>query len=102
FALARQCWQLEDQALAAQLVGKALDGVPAGPERTALTLTAFGLAREARQYAEAERLLGDLLADAKLARQPLLWRLASGLAEDRDMPAEAIRHLGSALDLEAP
>jgi tetratricopeptide (TPR) repeat protein len=45
--------------------------------------------------------LQGLLADPKLARQSLLWRLASDLAKLRDMNARAIECLEKALDLDA-
>ena len=100
-ALARQCWDLDDQPLAGELLATALDGVAEPMERTALALAAFDFLRETGQLPEADRLLQGLLADEKLARQSLLWRLGHALAQQRDLPARAIECLEKALALEA-
>jgi hypothetical protein len=100
-ALARQCWDLDDQPLAGELLAAALDGIADPAERTAPALAGFAFLRETGQLAEADRLLQSLLADGKLARHSLLWRLGHGLAQHRDMPARAVECLEKALALEA-
>ena len=100
-ALARQCWDLDDQPLAGELLATAMDGIVDPAERTALALAAYDFLRETGQLPEADRLLQGLLADAKLARQSLLWWLGHTLAKQRDMPARAVECLEKALALEA-
>jgi hypothetical protein len=100
-ALARQCWDLDDQPLAGELLATALANISDPAERTALSLAAFGFYRETAQLPEADRLLQSLLADPNLASESLLWRLGHGLAQDRDMPARAVECLERALELEA-
>jgi hypothetical protein len=100
-ALARQCWDLDDQPLAGQLLATALDGIADPDERTALSLAAFGFLRDTGQLADADRLLQSLQGDAKLARHSYLWRLGRGLAQQRDMPARAIACLERALAIES-
>jgi predicted Zn-dependent protease len=100
-ALARQCWDLDDQPLACELLAAALDGIPDPDERAALALAGFDFLRETGQLAEADRVLQGLLADPKLARQGVLWRLGHALAEQRDMPARAVECLEKALEIEA-
>jgi ferric-dicitrate binding protein FerR (iron transport regulator) len=100
-ALARQCWDLDDQPLAGELLGTALDGIADPTERAALSLAAFGFLRDTAQLAEADRLLQGLLGDPKLARHSLLRRLGHELAKQRDMPARAVECLEQALALEA-
>jgi ferric-dicitrate binding protein FerR (iron transport regulator) len=100
-AMARQCWDLDDQPLAGQLLATALDGIADADERSALAVAAFLFMRETGQLPEADRLLQTLLADARLARRSVLWRLGHELAQQRDMPARAIECLEKALALEA-
>ncbi len=100
-ALARQCWDLDDQPLAGELVSTALDGIADPAERSALAVAAFAFLRETGQLPEADRILQGLLTDAKLGRQSLLWRLGHALARQRDMPARAVDCLERALALEA-
>jgi ferric-dicitrate binding protein FerR (iron transport regulator) len=100
-AIARQCWDLDDQPLAGELLATALDGISDPSERTALSLAAFGFYRETGQLPEADRVLQTLLVDPSLARESLLWRLGHGLAQERDMPARAVECLERALALEA-
>ncbi len=64
-------------------------------------MAAFDFLRETGQLPEADRLLQGLLADAKLARETLLWRLGHALAQQRDLPARAIECLEKALAIEA-
>jgi tetratricopeptide (TPR) repeat protein len=100
-ALARQCWDLDDQPLAGELLTMAVDGIADPDERSAMSLAAFGFLRDTGQLPEADQLLQRLLADPKLARQSLLWRLAHDLAKSRDMSARAVECLEKALDIEA-
>jgi hypothetical protein len=98
-ALARQCWQLEDPALADQLIAIALDGAPE-KERTPLSVAAVEFFRETAQLPQADDLLHKLLADAKLARRADLWRLAADVAAKRDMTGRSLECLEHALDAE--
>jgi predicted Zn-dependent protease len=98
-ALARQCWQLDDPALANQLVGVALDGAPE-KQRPGLTLAAVLFYQETSQLPQADDLLQKLLADKKLSRNPGLWRLAAEIAARRDMTARSLECLERALDAE--
>jgi hypothetical protein len=98
-ALARQAWQLEDSALANQLVDVALDGAE-GKERTQLTVAAVEFFQESAQLPQADQLLQKLLADDKLARRADLWRLASEIAQKRDMTGRSLEYLARALDAE--
>jgi hypothetical protein len=98
-ALARQCWQLADAALADQLIAIALDGAPE-KERTPLSVAAVEFFRETAQLPQADDLLHQLLADAKLARRADLWRLAADVAAKRDMTGRSLECLEHALDAE--
>jgi hypothetical protein len=98
-ALARQGWQLDDPALANQLVGAALDGAPE-KERAPLTLAAVAFFQETSQLPQADDLLQKLLADEKLAKRPALWRLAADIAQRRDMTTRSLECLERALDTE--
>jgi tetratricopeptide (TPR) repeat protein len=100
-ALARQCWDLSDQPLAGELLTTSLEGIADSDERSAMSLAAFGFLRDTGQLPEADQLLHRLLADPKLARQSLLWRLGHGLAKSRDMAARSVECLEKALDIEA-
>jgi hypothetical protein len=98
--LARQCWQLGDQPLAQSLYATALDDLPAGKERLPLRLAGLEFLWETGQLAEADEVLGKLLADPEGAGKPGLWRLGMKLAQRRDMPARELECLEKALDLE--
>jgi tetratricopeptide (TPR) repeat protein len=56
--------------------------------------------RENSKLVEAERLLQPLLEDEKWSKRAGLWRLASSLAEGRDLPAREMECLERALDAE--
>jgi tetratricopeptide (TPR) repeat protein len=98
-ALARQCWQLEDPALANQLIAVALDGA-AEKERTPLGLAAVAFYQESAQLPQADELLQRLLAEKKLAGRADLWRLAADIARKRDMTGRSLECLERALDAE--
>jgi hypothetical protein len=99
-ALASQCRQLDDDALAGALVATALDGIKDDKERQGMTLAAVELLAESGEYAEADRLLRGLLDDAELTKRADLWRLAVRLAEKREQPARQFECLERALDAE--
>jgi hypothetical protein len=98
-ALARQAWQLEDPALANQLIAIALEGA-GDKEANALGLAAVEFFQESAQLPQADELLHKLLVDNKLARRPDLWRLAAEMAQKRDMPGRSLEYLARALDTE--
>jgi tetratricopeptide (TPR) repeat protein len=98
-ALASQCWQVDDQTLANDLLTVALDKVD-DKERLALTIAVVEFQIEAAQLAEADETLRKLLDDAKLAKRGDLWRLAGKVAEQRDQPARELECLERALDVE--
>jgi ferric-dicitrate binding protein FerR (iron transport regulator) len=98
--LARQCWAIEDRPAARELYGAVMDGARPAKEDLSLALAGLEFLWGTGQLAEAEQLLGGLLADAELAREPVLWRLARKLAGQRDMPGRELECLERALDLE--
>jgi hypothetical protein len=97
--LARQCWQLDDQALANQLVSSALQG-SGEKERTPLSLAAVAFYQETAQLPQADELVQKLMEDPKLSRRADLWRLASEIAGKRDMAGRSLQCLERALDAE--
>jgi Tfp pilus assembly protein PilF len=97
-ALAWQCWQLDDLPLANHLLRTALEGAPKGKERLSLTLATLGFLWETGQLDRVDQVLRKLLADPKLARRALLWRLGVKLAEERDQKARALECLERALE----
>jgi Tfp pilus assembly protein PilF len=100
-ALARQCWQLEDQTLANHLLRTALEDIPEKKDRLLLTLAGIAFFRESGQLAQADRLLRKLLDDPDMARRADLWRIGGQIAEQRDLPAQALEFLEKALEAEA-
>jgi hypothetical protein len=99
-ALAWQCWQLEDRPLANYLLRTALENIPEKKDRLPLTLAGVRFFQETGQLASADTLLQKLLAEPKLARRAALWRLASDLAEQRDLQARSLECLEKALEAE--
>jgi tetratricopeptide (TPR) repeat protein len=99
-ALAAQCRQVGDEAMATALLGTALDGIKDGKERQRMTLAAIDFLMDSGQYAEADRLLRSLLDDAEMAKRADLWRLAMNLARKRDQQARQFECLERALDAE--
>lgn len=98
--LARQCWQVEDRALARELLAVGLEGIKDKKERLRLTVAAIEFLRESNQLIAADRLLRPLLADAKTSKQASLWRLAADLARKREQGARELKCLERALDAE--
>jgi hypothetical protein len=98
--LARQCWELGDESRANHLLAAALERLPEDGERVPMTLAAFDFLWQTNQLAQADQLLGGLLADEQLAQHPALWRLAARLAERRDMPDRQLACLERALEVE--
>ncbi len=99
-ALASQCWQLEDQPLAEDLLALVLDGVKERKEKFGLTVAVVEFLRGNGKLIEAERLLQSLLEDAEWSKRADLWRLAVQLAEGRESPARRMECLERALDAE--
>lgn len=100
-ALARQTWRLEDPPLTQALLDLSLEGITDEAEQAALSLAQIEFHKEIHQPAQADQLVRKLLAHPAQARRAELWRLASELAEQRDMPARAVECLEKAFDLEA-
>jgi tetratricopeptide (TPR) repeat protein len=98
--LARQCWELNDPSLANHLLGVALEGLPQDDEGLALRLAGLEFLWQTGQLARADDLLQGLLADERLAGRAALWRLASRLAERREMPDRRLACLERALDVQ--
>jgi hypothetical protein len=98
--LARQCWQLEDQALAQHLYQAALQGVPAGREGLGVRLDALGFLMHSNQLTEVDRLLGAMLQDPELMGLADLWRVGAALATRREMKGRELECLERALELE--
>src|SRR5262245_20095694 len=88
-ALAWQCWQMDDRPAAGLLVKTALDNL-IDKERVPMTLASIEFFQRTHQWPEADRLVGELLKDEKLATRPALWRLSAKLAERRDLPARRL------------
>jgi tetratricopeptide (TPR) repeat protein len=100
FALAWQCWQLEDQALAKTLFAAAMDKIDDAKEKTAMTLAGVEFLWHTSQVAHADDLLKQLAADKELQKQAGLWRMAVKFADHRDMAARSLDSLEKALELE--
>ena len=99
--LARQAWQLDDAPLAQHLFSLALKDVPTkGKEGLSLHRAALAFLMDTSQTAEADRLVRTLLKDEENAKRADLWRIASHLAEAREMPARRLECLEKALELE--
>jgi thioredoxin-like negative regulator of GroEL len=99
-ALARQCWQVDDQPLAQQLFRLAMADLPGGKERLPLQLAGVEFLWQTGQLASADRLLRQMLDEPANAKRPALWRLAAQLAGQRDLPARQLECLEKALDAE--
>jgi predicted Zn-dependent protease len=99
-ALAWQCWQLNDAPQADQLVQLALTDIKEQKERDGMQLAAVLFYRQTKQLPQADKLLGQLLEDPKLAQNSDLWRLAGNIAGQRNQTARSIECLEKALDLE--
>jgi len=96
-ALAWQCWQLEDKALANSLVDLLSKQDARATEVLLATLDFYW---QTAQYPAADQLLDTLLRDGKLAERADLWRFGVKLAEQRSRKARALECLERALDLE--
>ena len=99
FQMAAQMDQLGDAALCdevlAAILAKASD-----KERNAVTLVCVQFQAERKNFAQADRLLGKLLADKELAQHSELWRGRSHIVKQLGQTAESVRCLEKALDLE--
>jgi tetratricopeptide (TPR) repeat protein len=98
-ALAWQCHQLGDQALANQLFDRAF--ARATPkERGQLSVDGLGYLWSTRQYGRAERMLQPLLEEKEMSRHSGLWRLGAFLASHRGKVARATECMERALAIE--
>ncbi len=98
--LARQCWKLGDQPLANELQATAIAGITEEKELHPMTLAAIDFLMETSQWPQVDQLLDGLLADPKLADNPILWRLRAVLAEKRGLSTREVECLEQALALE--
>ncbi len=99
--LARQCWQLGDQALARHLFDLAMQGVSTkGAKDASLQQSALAFLMETNQLAAADRLVSKLLEEPENAQLPGLWRTAAQLAAQREMPARQLECFEKVLELE--
>ncbi|HEY7308356.1 MAG TPA: VIT domain-containing protein [Gemmataceae bacterium] len=98
--LATQCWQVDDQPLANHLLALALADVAGDKDSLPVRLAGLSFLWQTGQFAQADKMLRELLAEAKESRQAALWRLAAKLAERRAMPARQMECLEQALTLE--
>jgi hypothetical protein len=98
--LARQCWELNDQALAEHLYQLALQGVPAGREGLPVRLDALDFLMYSNQLSEADLLLGAMLRDPELMGLADLWRVGASLAARREMKGRELECLERAVELE--
>jgi Tfp pilus assembly protein PilF len=99
-ALAWQCWQVEDKALANHLLEIALSESKVACS-TEMKLAGLEFLWQTAQYPTADQHLERLLADAELAKRPELWRFGVKLADQRDRKSRALECLERALELEA-
>ncbi|MBL7132742.1 MAG: FecR domain-containing protein [Phycisphaerae bacterium] len=97
--LARQCQQVGDSELGREVLTMALTGAP-GKQELPLKLAAFAHYRRGNHWADADRMLWELLADKRLAKIPSLWRAAADVAFKRGRTASAVQRLDRALDIE--
>ncbi|HZU35165.1 MAG TPA: hypothetical protein VFA18_04610, partial [Gemmataceae bacterium] len=100
-ALAWQCWQLGDQALADNALAAALDHLPKDKGRLIPTLAAIEFLLQTNQPVRADNLLRPLLADKHFGERPELWRLGMRIAEARKQTPRSLACLERALALEA-
>jgi hypothetical protein len=99
-ALARQCWQLGDQAMGQHLYAAALAGLdPKDKQAAPLKRAALAFLSETDQTALADRLVGALLKEPANANDAGLWKQAAELAEKREMPARALECREKVLEL---
>jgi tetratricopeptide (TPR) repeat protein len=98
-ALAWQCHNAGDPALADELLAAALAGV-SDDERIVTTLLGVGYLRQIGQPARAAEMLQPLLEDDLLGGLPFTWRLGSELAERSGMTARSVACLDRATDIE--
>lgn len=99
-ALAWQCRQVGDPALAEELVESARRDTVGQRERLWTTLAAVEYYREAGDAARALQVLQTLLGDDKLGRWPYLWRLGHSLVSSRENKEEVVPYLEKVLALE--
>ncbi|HWE94098.1 MAG TPA: VIT domain-containing protein [Tepidisphaeraceae bacterium] len=98
-AVAWQCHEAGDPALADELLGRALADATA-EDKVMTTLSAVDYLCRTGQPGRADELLRPVLDDAEEATFPELWRLASALAAQHGALARSAACLEKALDLE--
>ncbi len=98
--LVEQCWQLDDQPLAGELLQIALADVHDAQELQGMRLLALDFYLRTSQLESADQMLRTLLQGAEAAKNANLWYLAAELAEKRDMPERRLECLEKALDLD--
>jgi hypothetical protein len=98
--LAWQCWQLGDATLSQNLLDEALKAPADDAERLEVSVAALEFLMGTNQYPQADARLLPLLQDAKFAKRPMLWRVGSQIAAQRQMIDRSIFCLETALDLE--
>src|SRR5262249_3497951 len=98
-ALATQCRQLDELALADDLIANALKGV-SDEDRLATTLAAVEYSWQSGQNARADDLLQGLLATRDGEQNASLWHLASAMATQQRKLGRAVVCLDRALEIE--
>jgi Tfp pilus assembly protein PilF len=98
-ALAWQCYSINQQALADELLATALAG-QSDQDRVLPSLVGVSYLWQTGQYARADALLETVLKDPELAKRSTLWRLAAALAEKLGKTAGSATCLDRALDIE--
>jgi hypothetical protein len=99
-AMARQCWEIGERALAETLLTELLAAARGDANGNETTRAVIEFYAGTEQFARADALLQPLLADPKQSQDSTLWRAASRLAEQRGMETKAVADLEKALDLE--
>jgi predicted Zn-dependent protease len=99
-ALARQAWELGDEALGNHLLALAVEHPARQEERLPMKLAGLKFLWQTAQLERADQVLQGLLTDKQLEKKAALWRLGAQLAQRRDMPARELACLERALELE--
>ncbi len=98
--LAEQCKQLQVPDVAEMILDTLASSTNKGADRIELTLALLNDRVERQKWEEADRLLGELLADPRQAKRSILWRVGYTIAVNRKQTARAIERLERALDLD--
>lgn len=97
--LAWQCWQLGDIALSDTMLEAAASEMT-DAEAPLVRLWAAQFLNATNRYDRSDAFVRALLADKRTKESPLVWRLASQVADARQDQVRSMEYLEKALDLE--